>query len=90
MKTIQVNAYEYKELDYGAKHSACYWLNNFTNFKKILHKKCMEFIKDKSKLISPSLEDLVLNYCQTNKYLFDVEGNPIHHLDINRNKKEAA
>ena len=90
MKTIQVNAYEYNELNDEAKFKVKLWLDEVPfeyetgdldeNGKPIL----------KTEYVSEWDEDMILDHCEANEYLFDKLGNCVHHLDINRNKKEAA
>jgi hypothetical protein len=90
MKTIQVNAYEYNELNDEAKFKVKLWLNEIPldydtgeideNGKPIIKD---EYPGDWS-------DEEINEHCELNNYLFDKWGNCVHHLDINRNKKEAA
>ena len=79
MKTIQVNAYEYNELNDQAKLKVKYWLDE--------HPICYE--EDEQQFVSNWDEDVVLDHCQANEYLFDKYGKPIHHLEIIKNKEAA-
>ena len=90
MKTIQVNAYEYNELNDKAKFQAKIWLNEVPfdydtgeideNGKPIIKYEYPGDWDDKE----------IYEHCELNNYLFDKFGNCVHHLDISRNKKEAA
>lgn len=80
MKTIQVNAYEYNELNDQAKLKVKYWLDEHP----------ISYEEDEQEFVSDWDEDIISDHCQANEYLFDKWGNCVHHLDINRNKKEAA
>jgi hypothetical protein len=79
MKTIQVNAYEYNELNDQAKLKVKYWLDE--------HPICYE--EDEQQFVSNWDEDVILDHCQANEYLFDKYGKPIHHLEIIKNKEAA-
>jgi len=90
MKTIQVHAYEYNELNDKAKFQVKIWLNEVPfdydtgeideNGKPIIKYEYPGDWDDKE----------IYEHCELNNYLFDKYGNCVHHLDINRNKKEAA
>lgn len=88
MKTIQVNAYEYNQLNDEAKLKVKYWLDEDPM-------ECEEEDKQgnityKYCYFSEMSEEELHDHCEANEYLFDKWGNCVHHLDINRNKMEVA
>jgi hypothetical protein len=90
MKTIQVNAYEYKELCQDSKFKVKLWLDEipFEYETDELDKDGKHILK--TEYISDWDNDSIQEHCEVNGYLFDESGDCVHHLDISRNKKEAA
>jgi hypothetical protein len=89
MKTIQVNAYEYKELDQDAKFKIKLWLDEipFEYETGDLDEQGKPIVKND--YASDWHDNDIQEHCEMNRYLFDQYGNPIHHLDINKNRKAA-
>jgi hypothetical protein len=79
MNTIQVHAYQYNELNDQAKLKVKNWLDEHP----------ISYENDEQEFVSSWDEDVILDHCQANEYLFDLYGNPIHHLNTNDNRKVA-
>jgi hypothetical protein len=90
MKTIQINAYEYKELNQDSKFKVKLWLDEvpFDYDTGDLDENGKPIIK--YDYASDWDDETIQEHCEANEYLFDKWGNCVHHLDINKNKKEAA
>jgi hypothetical protein len=90
MKTIEVNAYKYNELNDEAKFKVKLWLDEipFEYETGDLDENGKPVVKND--YASEWDERDIQEHCEINGYLFDKYGNCIHHLDITRNKKEAA
>ena len=79
MNTIQVHAYQYNELNDQAKLKVKFWLDEHP----------ISYENDEQEFVSSWDEDVILDHCQANEYLFDIYGNPIHHLYLNKSKEVA-
>jgi len=89
MKKIKINAYEFKELKDNSKYRALNWLDEYPydyetgdideNGKPIV----------KNDYVSEWDERDIQEHCEINQYLFDMYGNPIHHLEIKKIKEVA-
>ena len=90
MKTIQINAYEYKELDQDAKFKVKLWLDEipFEYETGDLDEQGKPIVKND--YASEWDERDIQEHCEMNKYYFDKYGNCIHHLDINRIRKVGS
>ena len=86
MKTIQVNAYEYKELNQDAQFKVKLWLDEcpFEYETDELDKEEKHILK--TEYISDWDDDSIQEHCEVNGYLFDRFGNCIHHLNITKEK----
>jgi hypothetical protein len=85
MKQIKIEAYEYKELDQDAKFNVKYWLDEDPveceeedEQGNITYKYCY---------FSEMEEEDLQDHCESNNYLFNKYGKPIHHL-INKKEKK--
>ena len=90
MRTIQINAYEYQELNQDAKFKAKLWLDEipFEYETGDLDENGKPVVKND--YASEWDERDIQEHCEMNKYYFDKYGNCIHHLDISRNREVAA
>jgi len=90
MKVIKVNAYDYSELDSEAKFKVKLWLDEdpFDYETGEIDENGKSIIK--YDYASEWDENDIQEHCEVNGYLFDKCGNCVHHLDIDRNKKQAA
>jgi hypothetical protein len=89
MKMIQINAYDYKELSNEAKRKALIWLDDYPyDYETGEVDEQGKFIK-KYDYVSDWDEDIIKDHCEANEYLFDIYGNPIHHLYLNKSKEVA-
>ena len=75
--SVSINAYQYEDLpSHEAKKKVIYWLDNDP----------MEYEDDNGNLhyqyFSEGSEDDIIDHCNTNNYLFDKHGNPIHQLTL--------
>ena len=87
MKIIQVNAYEYQELNQDAMFKVKLWLDEIPfeyetgeideNGKSIIKYDYASEWDDRD----------IIEHCEVNGYLFDKYGDPIHHLEITKNKQ---
>jgi hypothetical protein len=82
MKTIQIKAYEYKELNPDAKHIALMWLDEcpIEYETEELNEQGKPILK--TEYFSEWLEEEVQEHCEMNNYLFSKYGQCIHHLEI--------
>ncbi len=80
MKQIKVNAYEYSELDEEAKNEVVHWLDqhpldyetedeNGNTIREI------EYFSDME-------EEDIQEHCEINEYLFNKNGECVHHLEV--------
>ena len=84
MKIIQVNAYEYQELNQDAMFKVKLWLDEIPfeyetgeideNGKSIIKYDYASEWGDRD----------IIEHCEVNGYLFDKYGDPIHHLEITK------
>ena len=79
MNTIKVHAYQYNELNDQAKLKVKFWLDEHP----------ISYENNEQEFVSSWDEDVILDHCQANEYLFDEFGNPIHHLNIKDNRRVA-
>ena len=89
MKTIKVNAHEYQELNQDAKFKVKLWLDEvpFQFETDDLDEHGKPILK--TEYASEWDENIIIDHCQANEYLFDEFGNPIHHLNIKDNRRVA-
>ena len=86
MKQIVLNGWEYKELNECAKFKVKLWLDEvpFEYETDDLDEQGKPILK--TEYASDWDEDIIIDHCQANGYLFDESGDCVHHLDRNRNK----
>jgi len=89
MKTIQINAYEYQELNQDIKFKVKLWLDEipFEYETGDLDENGKPIVKND--YASEWDERDIQEHCEINQYLFDIYGNPIHHLQIKKIKEVA-
>ena len=89
MKTIKINAYEFKELNECAKFKAKLWLDEvpFEYENDELDKNGKHILK--TEYISDWDNDTIQEHCEINGYLFDESGDCVHHLEIKKIKEVA-
>ena len=85
MKTIKVNAYNYQELNQNGRNRVKNWLDEMPyDYEEEDNKG--NIIK---KLDYPSSwEEIdIQEHCNDNEYLFDKDGNCVHHLETTKGDK---
>ena len=89
MKTIQINAYEFKDLKGNSKHKALVWLDEYPyDYENGDLDEQGKPIK-KYDYVSNWDDEAIIEHCEINQYLFDIYGNHIHHLEIKKIKEVA-
>jgi hypothetical protein len=77
MKTIKINAYEFKDLKGNSKYKALTWLDEYPyDYENGDLDEQGKPIK-KYDYISNWDDDAIIEHCEINQYLFDMYGNPI-------------
>jgi hypothetical protein len=84
MKQIKINAYEFKELNQDAKHTALLWLDEFPLEYETeeLNEQGKPILKNE--YFSDWLEEEVQEHCEMNNYLFSKQGKCVHHLETKK------
>lgn len=71
---VRINAYMYENLDNEAQFKAQFWLDKWPlDYKN-------ESGETQFKYFSDMETQDIIEHCDSNGYLFDKYGNPIHHL----------
>ena len=84
MKIIQVNAYEYQELNQDAMFKVKLWLDEYPyDYETGDLDEEGNPIK-KYGYVSEWDDRDIIEHCEVNGYLFDKYGDPIHHLEITK------
>ena len=81
MRQIIIDAYQYQELDKTAKSFVVCWLEAYPIEED--GGKVMEYYsKEKTN------EKMIAEHCNSNGYLFDRYGYPVHHIEKGRTNRE--
>ena len=75
MKLVKINAYDYQDLTDKAKNNVLYWLDEFPlEYELEDGSMAYEYFSDLTD------ENYIIDHCEMNSYVFDINGRPIHHL----------
>ena len=75
MKTVSIQAYDFQDLSEKAKNNVLYWLDEFPlEYENEDGSFAYEYFSDITD------ENYIIEHCEMNNYLFDINGKPIHHL----------
>jgi hypothetical protein len=90
MKIIQVNAYEYQELNQDAMFKVKLWLDEIP-----FEYETGEIDENGKSIIkydyASEWEDIdIVEHCEVNGYLFDKWGNCVHHLEMTKERKKGG
>jgi hypothetical protein len=77
MKEIIIQAYQYHELHKMAKQNVVRWLDEYPVTLPYDNEKGEEVIQYFSEMDEGMLEE----HCESNGYLFNKRGDPVHHLE---------
>jgi hypothetical protein len=90
MKTIKINAYEFKDLKGNSKYKALNWLDERPcEYEDYEDENQQGNLIKKNDYISQWDNNEIIEHCEINQYLFDIYGNPIHHLQIKKIREVA-
>jgi len=90
MKTIRINAYDFKDLKGNSKYKALTWLDEIPfEYEDYEDENQQGKLITKNDYVSQWDNDAIIEHCEINQYLFDTYGNPIHHLEIKKIKEVA-
>lgn len=82
MRKIIIEAYQYHELHGMAKQNVVRWLDEDpVEYENEEGRKVREYFSDMD-------EGMIEEHCESNGYLFDRFGDPVHHIEKEIEKKE--
>ena len=77
MREMIIDAYQYQELNKTAKSFVVCWLEEYP----------IEYENEEERTVWLGVDEkIIAEYCNSNGYLFDRYGDPVHHLEKEKEK----